>query len=202
MLKWFWVRALAMHWASKLFCLVFLVQAGVYLAQAYQLKYLRIPAFDELRRTEGKLILVKQGEGWLTGVEHPDGSKELFNCQWPGLGMNKLCFMKPVIDKFKLDTKPEVILWWYPMTVPLEDRIYPYIFQVQLKNENRPLGSGSRIDYSYAEKAKPTGLPSLKTKGVRGKLGMALLYILGFIFLFLWESYKYSARDGSIAEAN
>jgi hypothetical protein len=160
MLKWFWVRALAMHWASKLFCLVFLVQAGVYLAQAYQLKYLRIPAFDELRRTEGKLILVK------------------------------------------LDTKPEVILWWYPMTVPLEDRIYPYIFQVQLKNENRPLGSGSRIDYSYAEKAKPTGLPSLKTKGVRGKLGMALLYILGFIFLFLWESYKYSARDGSIAEAN
>lgn len=191
MLNWLWVRVKAMHWAAKLFSVVFLVQAGVYLAQAYQITHLKVPAFNELRRVEGKLILVKQRRDWLTGVEHPDGSRELFTCQWPGGRKTKFCFMRKTVEKFKLDTMPEVILWWYPMTAPLEDRIYPYIFQMQMKNENQPfrypISLGRMHEFSYKEYT-PT------STDVRGKYGMAILYALGVVFLFMWESYKYSTR--------
>ncbi len=195
-MNWLWVRIKAMHWAAKLFSVVFLVQAGVYLAQAYQLKHLKIPAFSELRRVEGKLILVKKGRDWLTGVEHPDGTRELFTCQGPG-DRTKFCFMSDVVQKYKLDTKPEVALWWYPMTAPLEDGIYPFIFQIQMRGSSQPfaytLSYGRRIEYSY--KASIDGVTYDKTHGVRGKLGMAILYVLGVLFLFMWESYKYSMRE-------
>lgn len=194
MLNWIWVRIKAMHWAAKLFSAAFLLHAGVYLVQAYQLKHLQVPPFSELRKVEGKLILVKQGREWLTGVEKPDGSKELFTCQLPGVGGNKLCFMDIVINKYKLDTKPDVIIWWYPMTAPLEDKIYPYIFQVQLGSEQTPLGLGTRLDFSYD--AKITGFQVLSSEGPRGKVGMSLLYVFGVVLLVVWESFKYSTRKG------
>lgn len=195
-MSWILARVKAMHWATKIFSVVFLVQAGIYLAQAYQLKHLSVPSFSELRRAEGKLILVKQGRDWLTGVEHPDGSRELFTCQRPGSGLSKFCFLSDVVMKYKLDTKPEVILWWYPMTAPLEDKTYPYIFQVQLLKDSQPLSVkrkyGKPIAYSYKDSS--SGFNFEKTHGVRGKIGMAGLYVLGLVFLFIWESYKYSTR--------
>jgi hypothetical protein len=197
MLNWFWVRLKAMHWAAKLFSVVFLLHAAVYLAQAYQLTYLKIPAFNELRRAEGKLILVKKGRDWLTGVEHTDGSEELFTCQRPGTGLGKFCFTSDVVNKFKLDTKPEVTIWWYPISTPLEDKIYPYIFQIQLKGENEPFGfarrNWKRVEYSY--QANIDAISLSRSQGVRGKIGMAILYAFGVLFLFLWQSFKYSTRE-------
>lgn len=196
-MNWLWGRIKAMHWASKIFSIVFLVQAGVYLVHAYQLKHLQIPAFSELRRVEGKLILVKQRRDWLTGVEHPDGSMELFTCQPPGSGLRKLCFMSDVIEKYKLDAKPEVILWWYPLTAPLDGNVYPFIFQVQLLKESKPLSIkrkyGNPISYSFEDRSNQFNF--LKTQGVRGEFGMAILYVLGVIFLFIWESHKHSVRE-------
>ena len=189
-----------MHWAAQVFSVVFLVQAGVYLAQAYQLKHLRFPAFSELRRAEGKLILVKQGRDWLTGVEHPDGSKELFTCQRPGSGLKKFCFMRDVVEKYKLDAKPSVVIFWYPMTAPLENKIYPYIFQIQLWGENKPFGfsrrNWKRVEYSYQSEADAFAIE--KNNGPSRKIGMAILYALGVVFLFLWEAFKYSTREESL----
>lgn len=200
MLNWLWVRFKAMHWASKLFSAVFLLQAGVYAVQAYQLEHLEMPAFDDLHRVEGKLVLVKQGRDWLTGIEHPDGTRELFTCALPGVGNKNLCFMKDVIDMHRLDAKPDAVLWWYPLTTPLEDRVYRHIFQVQLKNQSKPLSfkrtyDGRVVDefsYSYT----PERLDFQKTHGVRGKLGMVLLYACGVVFVFMWESYKSRMREG------
>jgi len=197
-LNWLWVRIKVMHWAAKLASVAFLLHAGVFLAQAYQLKHLKAPAFNELHRTEGKLVLVKKGRDWLTGIEHPDGSRELFTCALPATGNKNFCFMRSLIDTYKLDAKPEVILWWYPITAPLEDRVYRHIFQVQLKNESRPLSFKRTYDgkvfdeVSYSYEQARRGFDN--TQGIRGKLGMALLYAFGVLFLFLWESYKYSMK--------
>lgn len=177
-----------MHWAAKLFSVVFLLHTGVLLAQAYQLKHLRVPAFNELHRAEGKLVLIKKDRDWLTGVEHPDGSQEFFTCATPGAGTRNLCFMDVEINKYKLNLKPEVIIWWYPMTTPLEDRIYRRIFQFQLSADDKPLGYGTRNERSYAK----ASFHFLRTHGIRMNIGMALLYALGVVFLFVWESYKYT----------
>ena len=198
-MNWLWVRVKSMHWASKLFSVAFLLHAGVYVAYAYQLKHIEMPAFNDLYRVEGKLVLVKRGRDWLTGIERPDGTRELFTCALPAVEKRNFCFLKDIVEVYKLDAKPDVILWWYPMSAPLEDRVYRHIFQVQLKNHSKPLGfkrtyEGRVIDefsYSY----NPKGLEFHKTHGVRGKLGMALLSLLMVLFVFLWEAYKYSARE-------
>lgn len=192
MLKWVWVRIKAMHWAAKLLSVVFLMHAGVLLAQAYQLRHLKVPTFDELRRAEGKLILVRQGRDWLTGIEHADGTKELFTCALPGVSKKNLCFMDVIIEKYGLDRKPEVILWWYPLAAPLEDRVYRYIFQVQLAGQSKPLGYGNRINYSF--EGAPQSFKNLSTKVVKRKIGLAMAYVFGIVFIFLWESYKYSTK--------
>ena len=110
MTEWVWVHLKAMHWTAKLFSVVFFVHACVLLTYAYQLSRMVVPEFDELHRAEGKLVLVKSGRDWLTGIEHPDGSRELFSCQRPGSGGDKLCFMDVVIKKYELDTKPDTVI--------------------------------------------------------------------------------------------
>jgi len=196
-MNWFWDRLKAMHWAAKLFSVVFLLHAGVLLAQAYQLKHLKVPAFSELRLAEGKLIFVKQGKDWLTGVAHQDGTRELFSCQLPGGDKRKSCFFKDVREKYKLENEPKVVIWWYPIKVPLEDKIYPYIFQIQLGDSAKPFSykftDGREIVFSYSARSD---FAFEKTHGIRTKVGLAIMYVFGVVVVFLWESFKYSTRRG------
>jgi hypothetical protein len=96
---WLWVRIKAMHWAAKLVSAILIVHACVLLAQAYQLKHLVALGFDHLNHVQGKLVLVKKGRNWLTGVEYPNGSTELYSCRLPGVNSADFCFMSDVVSR-------------------------------------------------------------------------------------------------------